>query len=355
VNQNAQRPPQQNRNPGKPGQRNPVTAPLTPKGLAQETRRITSLKYNPLQRKEAAEHRASNQRVKQVGNWWDSYLNTVSQGRDETAAAYAKANQETQGLLGQTSALDTANTGRLQTEAAQSAALRGAEPSTEAAGREAAAQAQRNYLGASAGARTAEQGANTFAYLTNQKRIGAGQKIASRKEEQRRGRTIGEDQKATIAERGEYAGKTRGELKEKERNYLIQRAATGLEKQKGRLEASEAEQKAHENAEENRRKNEAQRNENTKTQRETKGGALTPSERHSQKRAWNNAKSSARTLFESRKWPGGWPELTRAVEKQSEVSPALARRAVKRLRQHEEAHGGPSGGTVAEHFHHSQY
>jgi len=323
-------PPQQ-----RPQQRpNPVTAPPTWKTINKETRAATDTKFRPLERKEHAELRASKQRERQVGGWWNNYLQTVAQGQQATDAAYAQAGQEAHGFIDQASARDTANTQALQSEAAKSAALRGAAPSTEAASREAAAQGQRNYLSAAYGAKNAAQRANQFAYLGEQKRIGTGQSIASRLEEQRRGRSIGEDLKTVrTKERPEYAVAKRGELTKEARAYKIQRAATGLDKRKAALEEKEARNS-------NRRANEAQRNANQEQRNQNaaaKGaGGRTPSEVNAAREGRRNAMSAARAFVQAHGWPKTakeWAGLAILIEGKSEVSPAEAHWAVSKLHQ----------------------
>lgn len=300
------------------------------------------LEYQPVERTIQSNIRASNQRVKDDGSWWNNYLQEVSGFRGDTQAAYATAAAQQQAQIGQASALDTANTSKLNTEEAAGAALRGQVPSGAAAQREGAAQAQRNYLGAAVGGATAARGANQYDYLTEQQRIGAGQKVKSKMDEQKRGLTQRTDLEKARKDRGSAKVKYLNELRNNAQENAVKEKAfhieTAASKAAAAREAAKERREARENAEENRRKNEAQGNENTKTQNEGKNGGKTPSERNDQKQGWNNAKSAARTLFESKEWPS-WGVLTRAVQKESEVSPAQARKAVERLRKHvEETH-----------------
>jgi hypothetical protein len=343
-------------------QENPVTAPPTQKSINKETRAATNTRYRPLERAEGAELRASRQREKQVGNWWKNYQDIVAQGRAETQAAYGQAAAQGQAFIDQASARDSANTARLQSEANQSAALRGAEPSSEAANREAAAQGQRNYLAANTGARIANQGANQFAYLTNEKRIGAGQSISSRREEQRRQRSVEADRKKTRDERGEYATVKRGELHKEARDYLIQRRATAIEGREAKLKGRQAAEEARENAEENRRKNEHQQNENTETKRNGKNGGLTPSEQRTirkehreQHQANRQAYLRAKEFIKAHglpKGPEAHSELIEKVEEGDGVGAKEARRAVNRIIAEEKKRIANSPGTKAwEHRH----
>jgi hypothetical protein len=323
-----------------------VTEPLTYKEIRKQTRAATNLKFRPLERKEGAELRASNRRVHEVGDWWNNYLDQINQGRSETQAAYSAADAASQAQMGQASAIDNANTQRLSEEAAKSAALRGAAPSNAPAEREAAAQAARNYLAGAESNTTRQLGANQFGYLTDQKRIGAGQSIASRKEEQRRGQSIRQDQKATAGERGEYAASKRGELRDKAVEEMVQKRAFGLERKKTSQEAKTARLEAQVAAEERGEKRHQQGIENRQKQRELSQEdkkirnerGMTRSERNAAREGQHNANATAASLYKTGKgknheeWQS-WEELEKFVRRESEVSPTEARKAVTRLKK----------------------
>lgn len=318
-----------------------VTEPLDMRGLRKETRAATNQRFRPLEKEIAGELRASNRRVKETGNWWQNYLDTVNQGRAETQAAYAQAGATNADQIAQASQIDSANTQALQAEAAKSAELRGVAPSTAPAEREAAAQAQRNYLAAAQGGATQQMGANQFAYLTDQKRIGVGQSIASRKEEQRRGRSIMKDRRDVRRERGDYATTKRQELRDKEREYLIQRRAFPEAKAERRLEEREGARDARENAQEraedrrqrsieNRQRQEGIGIDRRKTRNDERGEGNPEA-----KEGRRNATATANRLVKQYGVPKTakeWADLEEAVAKESEVSPSEARQAVKRVK-----------------------
>jgi hypothetical protein len=325
-----------------------VTEPDTWKTIRRETRASTNLKFRPLERAIGAEIRASRQRQGEVGDWWQNYLNTVSQGQADTSAAYQQAGAAQQAQIGQASAIDTANTARLQGEAAKSAELRGVAPSAAPAEREAAAQAQRNYLASAQAGTTALQGATQRGYLNEQKRIGVGQGIKSRLEEQRRERGYRKDRRETRKERGEYAATKRGELRKEARDYLIQRQAFGLDKQKAAQEAREG---AAERAQSERQSIRSQEQDEAASRRTAQSNVRSnrQDERASKRSAkgeggggkggvtegQRNAAATAKSLFEEKEW-SSWTALERKVRKESEVSPSEARWAVAQLRKHVE-------------------
>jgi hypothetical protein len=348
------------------GEPNSVTAPPTWKTINRNVRASANLKFRPLERAIGGEIRASRQRQHEEGDWWQNYLNTVSAGQADTSAAYQQALGTQQAQMGQASAIDTANTTRLQGEAAQSAELRGAAPSAAPAEREAAAQAQRNYLASAQAGSTALSGAIQRGYLNEQKRIGVGQSIKSRQEEQRRERGYRKDRRETRRERGDYAATKRAEEQKEARDYAIQRGAFGLDKRKANLEAKEGARSAQESALERGEKRRQQEIENRQEGRKIrqdqeehrrrerergesgKEGGKTPSERNAAQEGRRNAMATARSLYGAAKKPPRtaqqWAAFETLVASESEVSPAEARWAVKRLRQRVSGTGSAQGG-----------
>lgn len=321
---------------GQKKQPNPVTAPLDPAGVRRETRASTQLKFRPLERAIGAEVRASKQRTKQIGNWWQNYLDEVSGVQADTAAAYDQANATTQGLIAQAGATDAAQTSALQAEAAKNAELRGAAPGTELAGREAAAGAQRNYLSAAYGGKNAAEGAHQKTYLADKRRIGVGQSIASRKEEMRRTRATEKDRKETRKERGNYAVEKRGELRDKERDYLIQRRAFPEAKAERRQQERE---NAQEEARLRRSQSETERHNRATEQASREDGGsegLTPSQKRDAREGRRGAVAAAGNLIKANGVPKTakeWAGLQALLEDKEEISPTEARYAIKKLKK----------------------
>lgn len=338
---------------GKPGAgKNYLNEPLTPGRLRQETRASTNLAYRPTERAINAEKRASVARTKDLGNWWNEYLQTVQGNQAATQAAYDKAGTQTQAFIGQSSALDNANTQKLDTQATESAALRGQTAPTAPGERDAAAQAQRNYLSSAMGGTTAARGANEFAYLGEQGRIGKGQSIASRMVEQKRTRSIESDKRELAKQRGEYATKFRGEQIKNNHDYLIQLRAFGLDKKKFGAELAGAHSEATANALKESREQSQQGIENRQEQEKIGneggggGGGTSASERQATRQGRHNAMVTAQNLYTAAKHPpttpAGWAAFAQLVAAQEEVSPTEAQWAVGRLRRRVE---GQSVGT----------
>jgi hypothetical protein len=316
-------------------------APETLGEAKRQAYQETLPEYLPVIRQKQREAAASKRRTGEVGNWWNEYLQTVAGVQGETQKAYADAAAQTQGMIGQSSAADTAATGQLNSEAAASAAARGQTAPTAAIGnRAAAAQGQRNYLASAAGALTANRGANQFAYLGEQKRIGAGQRVKSMMDEQGRTRGIKEDLLAAKKERGAQAVKNLGALRTAYQEQELKEKAFSLDDKKLRNEKAEAladqELKEHENAED-RHQNQV---ENKQKQRELNEDQKTREHDEAQdnkevKAKKGNAWATAVFLYErgpkkGKTWKS-WAALEAAVAKEAEINGAEAHRAVQNL------------------------
>jgi hypothetical protein len=348
------------RHPGHPPRRKqreegPYPLPKTPREAKQQAYRETRPEYLPVKRQIHREIAASKQRQGEEGDWWNQYLQTVSGAANATQQAYANAAQQTQGLIGQASALDSQNTARLNQEAAASAAARGvAAPTAAFTDRANAAQSQRTYLADVEGSATAQRGANQFAYLTEQKRIGAGQRVKSMMDETARRRGFKEDLLAAKKEQGAQAGKNYNAARDRYREELLKKKAFGIEQEKAGQEARENaiergedrrenRRKAQLEAEDNRRANEAQRNENAeqhnqnrKAKTEGKTGGRTPSERRKARQSKKDAFAQANALYHSEdppRTPTEWAQFQAHLAKESEISPADAAWAVQKLKE----------------------
>lgn len=302
--------------------------------LHQQTTAATNMAYRPTERQIRANKRASALRTKNIGNWWNQYLQEVSGQQAATQAAYAAANQQTQGLIGAAGQVDSANTARLNSEAAQSAALRGQDASlaNQAATQTSnAALAQRNTALGTMGAATAARGANQFSYLADKSRVGKGQRASSMEAEAKRGAGMLADLANLRKERGDYATKYLGEKQKEARDYLLQRQAFNLDKKNANLDQL--------NEEANREIDWY----NAKTGRQNSnksgdGNGLTNSERRTIKNAKENALKTVNRYIKQHGYPrdkASQTELEALVAEEEGVSPADAAWAIKRyLKRH---------------------
>lgn len=302
--------------------------------LHQQTTSATNMAYRPTERQIRANKRASALRTKNIGNWWNQYLQEVSGQQAATQAAYAAANQQTQGLIGAAGQVDSANTARLNSEAAQSAALRGQDASlaNQAATQTSnAALAQRNTALGTMGAAMAARGANQFSYLADKSRVGKGQRASSMEAEAKRGAGMLADLANLRKERGDYATKYLGEKQKEARDYLLQRQAFNLDKKNANLDQL--------NEEANREIDWY----NAKTGRQNSqsggggAGGRTPSQAREDRKDYKNAYTTAEALYQSAKSPPQsnkeWAAWIALVAKETGVDAQIVKKAVQKFRQ----------------------
>lgn len=324
------------------------------KQVHKEATAATEQQYRPTERAISAERRASEKRTKDIGGWWNEYLKEVGASQTQTDAANAAAAAQGQAYIASSSAADNANTSALDSQASASAAARGQTQSPAASERGAAAQAQRNYLSSALGGAAAARGANESAYFGKQRGIGKGQKATSQTAQAKTTQKIEKDRTELSKQRGQYATTKLGELQEKNRNYLIQKKAYGLdknkyltEKEEGKAAARTAASEAQLTREENRRKenNELHQHgvENRQNQEqienEPKPGknGKTPKEERAGKEGRHNAWVETNNLYAAAKkkpkTAAQWHAFAAGIGALDEITPSEASWAVEKLRQ----------------------
>lgn len=321
------------------------TDPMTGKQARKISKAEANMAYGEADRAIKGQIRSSAQQQKRVGSWYDTFANEIAASRGEVQGAYDKANAGIAGTIQTAAADDAARTAAVDANAANFAALTGGPADTGGARTAAAAQGQRNLYGATLAAPVAAQGANAYAYLTNEKNTARGEGIYQKIQERKRRQSLQQDRKALLKEKGQYRISKLNEMRDTEKDRALERwkvnKAFPLEKQAAATDAADT---AFDNQIAARNAATAEKNANSTAynahHEDGEGKGPTQSERREQKQNWNDAKAAARTLFESRKWPS-WEKLTQAVMNQSEVSPAMARAAVKKLRERVERDAKP--------------
>lgn len=317
------------------------TRPLTPGRAGRQAQHETALAYNETQRQNANLIRGSAQREKQVGDWYKTFADEIAASRNEVSGAYDKAGQAIQGTMASGAAADSARQAQLGQEAAQFSQLTGAPQNTTNRATSAAAANGRQITGAALAAPVAAQGANSFAYFTNQKNTASGEGLSQKQKEHQRTIGLQQDRKALLKEKGNYRATKLDELREKDRNYKIQQAATQLEGAKFGADqaagAASAAADARKEANELRQQGVENRQEQEKIANEGggNGGGLTPKEKREAGQDWNNAWSAGLSLFRSEAPPKNsreWARFQTHLQQESEVTPAIAAKVVKKLK-----------------------
>jgi len=300
------------------------------------------LATNPLISSIRGEERASRQRQRQIGEWYGQLNQQIGQDAAEASAASATANSALQKQL------ETANQGSLASQAqigaqqGEFAKLVGAAPTaftpTDQEG--AAAGTQRAYAQAALSAPIIQAGASQGAFLRNQAANATHEGIFQRQQEANRRQNIKQDLQKAQQAKGEARVEDFNKLKEAAQKGETEKEAFGLKNKEFNTAQATAAQQAKIEAEE-RAEGKTQREiENRWKQRELNenkaahenGGGLTPDEKATRHEAWTNAWHAAVALYEKKQWKN-WGELQRALEKESEVSPTQAARAVAVIRK----------------------
>lgn len=329
---------------GKQGGYKWIGQPLTGKQANQQAHAEAGLQFNPLLRAERAELHGNERRANQeIPAWFGQLDQTYAQGQQAALASQQSAQQALQQQLQTSQAGAQQNQAALIGQNAELAKLVGAEASAFApAAQEQAAAAQQRSLTQNALAMPIiAAGANNANFLAAQRGAAARDSLYQRIRQRKRGDKIREDLHATQREKGASQVEALGKLREGERNFRVQRKAFGFEKQKFGAEQGLEEKKFGQSQAEFETEQKNKERELAQRERELnqegarvngEGGGKGPSEREEH---WSNAKSTAKTLFEKQEWPS-WAALTQHVAEEGEVPPAMARRAVQRLRKHVE-------------------
>jgi hypothetical protein len=337
------------------------TEPITGKRARRISKAEAFTAYRPTERQIQSEIKGSAIQGRNLGHWYNTFAQQLDQSRQQTAAAYQQANADLQGVMNTANVAAQQVGSGLSQEAAQRQATTGIEGDPRISAMRQAAAAQSASFGAALQAPMIGQAANQFAFQTNQADYSRREGLEQRLKERRRREAKQADLLALRKERGQYRITKLDELRKAERDYQIQRAATGIDRRKaaqeeleGRFERGtkkrELAEKAQERREDRRQRELENRQEQEKIgvtkhgeRREQEeyehpgksgGGGLTAGERRGIKEGRQSALAAARTNIGEAGWPDNAKEENQLIAKvadEEEVSPAEARWAVKRL------------------------
>ncbi len=210
-------------------------SPLTPlegKGFGEEVSKLQQLKYGGQERELQGERRISGAQQQNIGDWYGQYQRDLEGARVATQQGYQRAQSavNTQANTGATQ--DEAQRVKLNQEAQQQAAIRGTATSVAPEAQQ-ASQARRALSGGFAGM-IASHGASQNAYSGSLRRAGSAARVGAHQDEAKRARQIDKLSRDLQGEKGEYGVSLRGQLREGERKYALERQAFGLDVQKAR-------------------------------------------------------------------------------------------------------------------------
>lgn len=313
----------------------------------QQSRRATAVEYGPLDRTLGSEIRGSRRREQEIGDWFGQLGSSIDQSAQQTDASYGQANAAMLANIEAAQKAAQANQAQIAGGNADFAALTGADPTAFAQGTQeaAAAASQRGLTQAMLAAPIAQAGASQAAHLRNLGLNAGREAIHQRGLEGKRRQKIKQELLAARRERGQKTVERFGEIRDKEADRALERWKVN---KAFPLEQAEMAQNARDDefdnnldlAEEERLRREEARKQaefGHEKKQDKKGGGLTPSERNAKRSKWNNARAAALTLYRTKEWGSkerdGWEALTKAVMREAEVAPAMARAAVNRLRK----------------------
>lgn len=201
---------------------NSLIAPLTPKGLRQEVRARTRLQYGELGRALRGDLRASRAQSKNLNAWYNEYQREMDKLRSGQLANTQALQGQMASNAGAVSQAGAATRDALQSEEDRSAAIRGTASTGENTSRDAAGATQRSALAASSRDAAAQMGASSNNLLTG---IAAASELG-RQADQRAERNTRLQTQSKLRdlkrEKGDFRVKTRGDLRQSERDWTIQ-------------------------------------------------------------------------------------------------------------------------------------
>jgi hypothetical protein len=336
-----------------PGHSSLLEMPSTPAEARHQGAREAQLEYNPVIRQIKGGIRGSQQRERDISSWYRQADETIAQSAAASAAAQTAANAALAAQANGAAGSSLQNQAAIAGQNADFAKLTGADPSAFAQGTQTAAAAanQRQLTSAALAAPIINSGVTQAGYFGAQRGNTSRDAIYQHLQEGNRRQTMKQDLLAAKKERAAKSVANFGTIKQTAIDNRLKRQAFQLEGQEAEQKAqndaidnSIAQQNARTSAR-NARTSEESAQETRRHDKASEGGkgGLTPSERHDQKEAWNNAKASALSLYNTgwyhknkhgkyvySHWKN-WDQLAQAVAEESQVSPAMARRAVKRL------------------------
>jgi hypothetical protein len=207
-----------------------LTPLLGPKQFRKESRAAAKLEFGPIFGQLRGEQRASNYRQnKEIPAWYDQYRARLNELQGGSQAAYDQAYERGRNLAETSGGVDSATFDSLNSEAAKSAALRGAgyDGSSAAAGSQ--ASRLRQGLQALYGQNQQLEGANQQAYFNKRNLLSYLDQGEANKREFSRGQDISSKLLEAKGKRGAFLTDYRRQAREADRAYKNELRATSID------------------------------------------------------------------------------------------------------------------------------
>jgi hypothetical protein len=191
-----------------------VTAPLTPRTLNRELESSTRLRFGPEEQALDSQFRANAERQRLIPGWFQNYLDSIKQAEASRIQQHAQAQAEITARSGQ--------------------------PDQFASGSQAGQQAQ-----AARGASTANfqnlmttQNLARGTYYSQLGVAGQGAQVQALQQNAGLARGLERERQDLGRQKGDYKVQLKGQLRDKERQYGLERAAFGLKEYDARSDAA---------------------------------------------------------------------------------------------------------------------
>jgi hypothetical protein len=343
--------------------------PPTGRQAGNIARKEAGLEFNPVVRQMRSEARGSQNRERQISDWYDQLRSDYSGAQQSAADAYKTAEGATNSRLAEAGQRGNQAVSDLAAQDQSFAQLVGGPTDAQGNATRASAQQAADRQAATLTAPLTASGASYVASLGTKRTAAALRAIEAHKEEGERRGKIKQDLAKGKRERGAATVVNLEKLREGARDYATQQAAFGQKKREAGvsarqsaarigIEAANARTSARNAATSERSQGATAHHYKTeakaarrKERFERRHQGLTPSQQRDAKQSRQNATATARGLAKAHGMPTTakeWSQLEAAVRAESEVSPAEAAWAVRRLRRQakqiaQEKARGPSG------------
>lgn len=213
-----------------------LTAPLTPRTLAEQVQASTDLQFGEQDRTLQGQRAVNAQMATNIPAWFQGYQNSLAQAASAQERANAAAVAAQQQAADSSSALDSQQRASLQSGLQADAATRGAtvDPNIAATGQQAAA-ARRSSMDAFTGLQ-AGIGAATSGLAANRQVVAAGQQVSALQGERNVGLNLDRAAQALATDKGNYATTFRQKLVDAEHTKQLENKAFGLDVEKAQAD-----------------------------------------------------------------------------------------------------------------------
>jgi hypothetical protein len=221
--------------------------PIRGKTAKREVNAATRLEFDPQKRQLQGEMLGSDRRQGEIDSWYANYQNEVARLRGEAQGAYDKAAGAITSLSQQNASQDAANQRQISDQARQDAELRGATYDDSGSKTAAAAANARQNLLATVHGTVQGQGANQYAHMTNRQAIAGTSQREAKDAEYKRRWGLDQDARELAKKEGDFRVDFLRTLREDERRYQVEKAASKVDKYEARTDRKKAKETARSN------------------------------------------------------------------------------------------------------------